>query len=168
MRSLLLVPVLFALLAPTTSAQRFAAPFVTLKDQAPQVRQIVPTTGRPGSPAGAIVAGILGGTAGLFAGSWLGAGIEGDCHRDDPGLNGAVYGGLIGEGLGLALGAHVGDGLRGNFALDLLASAGGAVLGFGVASATNDPVVLFPAAAAQMMLVVAAELGSARKKSVNQ
>lgn len=168
MRAALLVPVLAALLAPTASAQRLPAPFPSVKDQTPQVRRVVPIAGRAGSPLGAVVGGILGGTAGLLGGAVLGAGMEGPCYCDDPGLMGAVYGGLIGEGVGLALGAHLGDGLRGNFALDLLASAGGAALAIGVASASSDGAVLIPAAAVQMVLVTLVELGSARSKARNR
>src|SRR5512147_2840703 len=113
-RAALLGPVLFALLAPTASAQRLPAPFFTLRDQTPQVDQALPTAGRPGNVATVVFGGILGGTAGLFGGAMLGSRMEGPCHCDDPGLMGAVYGGLIGEAVGLALGAHLGDGLQGN------------------------------------------------------
>jgi hypothetical protein len=48
----------------------------------------------------------LGATAGLFAGGYLGAVIEGDsCHCDDPGLQGALIGAPVGMVLGGILGA---------------------------------------------------------------
>lgn len=48
----------------------------------------------------------IGATAGLFAGGYLGAVIEGDgCHCDDPGLQGALIGAPVGMVLGGILGA---------------------------------------------------------------
>jgi hypothetical protein len=47
---------------------------------------------------GALIAG--GVVAGLFAGGYLGAAIEGDCRCDDPGLKGVLIGMPVGGVLG--------------------------------------------------------------------
>ena len=53
-----------------------------------------------------ILGGAIGGVAGLFAGGYLGAKIEGDdCGCDDPGLQGALIGAPIGMIAGAILGA---------------------------------------------------------------
>jgi hypothetical protein len=53
-----------------------------------------------------IFGGIVGATAGLFAGGYIGQAIEGDsCHCDDPGLMGALIGAPIGAVAGGILGA---------------------------------------------------------------
>jgi len=53
-----------------------------------------------------IVGALLGGTAGFFAGGYLGATIDGDCGGcDDPGLMGAIIGAPIGAAVGGILGA---------------------------------------------------------------
>jgi hypothetical protein len=53
-----------------------------------------------------ILGGIVGATAGFFAGGYTGAWIEGDrCHCDDPGLQGALIGAPIGAAVGGVLGA---------------------------------------------------------------
>lgn len=47
----------------------------------------------------------VGATAGLFAGGYIGAWIEGDrCHCDDPGLMGALIGAPVGAVAGGILG----------------------------------------------------------------
>jgi hypothetical protein len=58
------------------------------------------------SVARRVLGGAVGATAGLFAGGYLGAAIEGDrCHCDDPGLKGALIGIPIGAVTGGVLGA---------------------------------------------------------------
>ncbi len=58
------------------------------------------------SVARRILGGAIGATAGLFAGGYLGAAIEGDgCHCDDPGLKGALIGAPAGAVTGGILGA---------------------------------------------------------------
>jgi hypothetical protein len=79
--------------------------------------------------------------------------------------SGTILGGLIGEGAGLALGAHLGDGSRGSLAQDLLASAAGAVAGIALARGVNNDILLVPAMAIQIGLVVGIELKSARLKA---
>jgi hypothetical protein len=162
MRTLLLVPVLLPLVAPSASAQWLPAPFATLKDRTPQAHQAPYTAHRPGHRAGAIVGGILGATAGLLGGAMLGSGMKCPSVCENAG---AISSGLIGEGAGLALGAHLGNGSRGNLAQDLLASAGGAVVGIALASGANDAVLLIPAMAFQVGLVAGIELKSARLKA---
>ena len=64
------------------------------------------TAQRERSTTRKIVGAALGATAGLFAGGYLGAVIEGDrCHCDDPGLQGALIGAPIGTVVGGILGA---------------------------------------------------------------
>ncbi len=53
-----------------------------------------------------VLGAVVGGTAGLFVGGYLGATIEGDrCHCDDPGLQGALIGAPVGAAAGGILGA---------------------------------------------------------------
>lgn len=53
-----------------------------------------------------VVGAALAGTAGFFAGGYLGAVIDGDCGGcDDPGLKGALIGAPIGAAVGVVLGA---------------------------------------------------------------
>ncbi len=159
MRSLLLVPVIIALAAPPVSAQRLPAPFASVRDQRSQIGQARPDTTPSRNPGGAIIGGVVGAAAGLFAGIMAG---------DMLGGRGKAYGGLIGEATGVALGAFLGDNLRGNLATDLVASAGGAALGWLIADSADDPALLFPAAALQTAVVVGIELGVAWKKSARQ
>jgi hypothetical protein len=65
-----------------------------------------PGSGRRRSVGRRILGGAIGATAGLFAGGYLGAVIEGDsCHCDDPGLKGALIGAPVGLVTGGILGA---------------------------------------------------------------
>lgn len=67
--------------------------------------QTVPS-GRKRSVGRRILGGAIGATAGLFAGGYLGAVIEGDrCNCDDPGLMGALIGAPVGAVTGGILGA---------------------------------------------------------------
>ena len=165
MRFMLLVPVLVVLFARSASAQWLPAPFVTLRGQAPRARQALSRAPGPGHPVPAVLGGVVGGAAGLFAGGMVGAAMESDCHCDDLALAGIVYGGLIGESVGLALGTHLGDGRGGNFALDLLTSAAGAGLGLALAAGENGGAALISVAALQVVLVAAVEVGAARQKA---
>lgn len=63
---------------------------------------------RERSMARKVFGGVLGATAGLFAGGYLGAVIEGDrCQCDDPGLQGALIGAPIGTVVGAILGFKI-------------------------------------------------------------
>jgi hypothetical protein len=63
-------------------------------------------SGRKRSVTRRILGGAIGATAGLFAGGYLGAAIEGDrCNCDDPGLMGALIGAPVGAVTGGILGA---------------------------------------------------------------
>jgi hypothetical protein len=44
-------------------------------------------------------------TGGLFVGANVGAGMEGPCGCDDPGLEGAILGGLLGNAIGASIAA---------------------------------------------------------------
>jgi hypothetical protein len=64
------------------------------------------SSGRKRSVGRRILGGAIGATAGLFAGGYLGAAIEGDrCNCDDPGLMGALIGAPVGAVTGGILGA---------------------------------------------------------------
>ncbi len=66
------------------------------------------TSSRKRSVGRKILGGAIGATAGLFAGGYLGAKIEGDrCNCDDPGLVGALIGAPVGAVAGGILGALV-------------------------------------------------------------
>lgn len=66
------------------------------------------STRRERSVGRMILGGAIGATAGLFAGGYLGAVIEGDrCHCDDPGLQGALIGAPIGTVVGAILGVKL-------------------------------------------------------------
>ena len=88
---------------------------VSFGDAAPAVLR---TTGAParsarltgGHRAGSrkLVGGLIGATAGFFAGAYLGAAIEGQgCACDDPGLKGAMIGAPIGTVVGAVLGVKL-------------------------------------------------------------
>jgi hypothetical protein len=65
-----------------------------------------PAPSRKKSVGRRVLGGAIGATAGLFAGGYLGAAIEGDrCHCDDPGLTGALIGAPVGAVTGGILGA---------------------------------------------------------------
>ncbi len=65
-----------------------------------------PAPRRPRSWQRRLLGGVVGAAAGLFAGGYLGATIEGDdCHCDDPGLMGALIGAPIGTVAGAIAGA---------------------------------------------------------------
>ena len=65
-----------------------------------------PAPSRKRSVTRRVLGGAVGATAGLFAGGYLGAAIEGDrCHCDDPGLVGALIGVPVGAATGGILGA---------------------------------------------------------------
>jgi hypothetical protein len=51
-----------------------------------------------------VLGGAIGGVGGLFAGGYIGAALEPDCHCDDPGLIGALIGAPIGAAVGATLG----------------------------------------------------------------
>ena len=67
-------------------------------------RVAVQTTGRERSWGWKVAGGAIGAVGGFFAGGYLGAALEPDCHCDDPGLKGA----LIGAPIGAVAGAIVG------------------------------------------------------------
>jgi len=82
-----------------------------------------------------VLGGVLGGTAGLFAGALVG-------HRFDTApcedcIEGAFYGALVGEAVGAALGVHLANGGRGNVLPILGVSVGIAALGYGLAAADH-------------------------------
>jgi hypothetical protein len=55
-----------------------------------------------------VLGGVIGATAGFFAGAYLGAAIEGQgCSCDDPGLQGAMIGAPIGAVVGAILGVKL-------------------------------------------------------------
>ena len=62
---------------------------------------IQPPSGTKNRTAQKVTAGVALGVVGMFAGAWIGAGLEGNsCHCDDPGLKGAMIGIPIGAVLG--------------------------------------------------------------------
>jgi hypothetical protein len=64
------------------------------------------SSGRKRSALLRVLAGAIGATAGLFAGGYLGAAVEGDrCNCGDPGLQGALIGAPVGAVTGGVLGA---------------------------------------------------------------
>ena len=84
-------------------------------DAAPAVLR---TTGAPAGPAWLtgghrsgnrkVLGGLIGATAGFFAGAYLGAAIEGQgCACDDPGLKGAMIGAPVGTVVGAVLGVKL-------------------------------------------------------------
>jgi len=82
-----------------------------------------------------VLGGVLGGTAGLFAGALVG-------HRFDTApcedcIEGAFYGALVGEAVGAALGVHLANGGRGHVLPILGVSVGIAALGYGLAAADH-------------------------------
>jgi hypothetical protein len=82
-----------------------------------------------------VLGGVLGGTAGLFAGAVVG-------HRFDAApcedcIEGALYGAFVGEAVGAALGVHLANGGRGDVLPMLGVSVGIAALGFGLAAADH-------------------------------
>ena len=86
-----------------------ASPEITPQWQTPQLvaRQGGQSTAASGkrTPMRIFLGAAVGATAGLFAGGYLGAWIEGDrCHCDDPGLMGALIGAPIGAAAGGILG----------------------------------------------------------------
>jgi hypothetical protein len=127
-RTVAAAAVLLALLIPTSPAQAQevvkvetrAAPLTltqsaiehakkaalesTPSPQGPVTRVQAPPRER--STTRKIVGALLGGTAGFFAGGYLGAAIDGDCGGcDDPGFMGAIIGAPIGAAVGGILGA---------------------------------------------------------------
>lgn len=170
MRTLFLIPVSFSLAASPSPAiaQRQTPAFRALERADPTVVEQYPTLIRPASnPAGTVVGGVLAGTAGLFAGAMIGGSLENSywpCNCDDPGLVGAVYGALIGETMGLATGAHLGNGRRGNLGLDVLVSAGTAVLGVAMLSG-GDGSALLALPVVQLVAVAVTETSVGRSKA---
>lgn len=170
MRHWFLIPAFVGLLASPdcAAAQRLEPAFRSLEQAGPEAVEQDPASVRPAStPAGAVGGALLGGTVGFFAGAIIGGRLENSywpCHCDDPGLVGAVYGALIGETVGLATGAHLGNGGRGNLGLDVLVSAGTAVLGVAMFSGGDGTGVL-AVPVAQLVTVVLTETSVGKAKA---
>ena len=76
---------------------------------APTFEQPVHQVGQnQSSPGRKVALGILFGIAGFYAGGLLGAGLEPNCHCDDPGLKGAMIGVPIGTVAGAMFGVWLG------------------------------------------------------------
>lgn len=71
-------------------------------------------------------AGLLGGTAGFFAGGLVGGNVAcaGDDHDDFCGLIGGFWGAAVGTSVGIPLAVHLANGRRGNYGRSQLVSAG--------------------------------------------
>ena len=103
---------------------------------------------RPGAPRAdstsnglfpPIALGLVGGTVGLLAGGFAGAGLAEASDCDALGcLAYPLLGGVIGEAVGLSSGVHLGT-ERGNYLTTLLGGALGTAVGLGVVRATDEP-----------------------------
>lgn len=170
MRNRILVLILLSLVATPGAAlaQRLEPSFPSLELAAPAaVEQHPVSVSRASNPAGMVAGALLGGTAGFFAGAMIGGSLENrywPCSCDDPGLLGAVYGALIGETVGLATGAHLGNGRRGNLGLDVLMSAGVAVLGVAMFSG-GDGTGLIAVPLGQLVAVALTEVSAGNSKA---
>jgi len=112
-----------------------------------------------------ILAGLGGGTVGLFAGGlagWQLAGGNSICGDDACGLEGGAYGAIIGESALLPLGVHLANHNRGNYWLSLLASAGIGAAGILAVDAANDGWPLIGVPVAQVISSILIERATAR------
>ena len=110
-----------------------------------------------------IVAGAVGGVAGMYGGLIIGASIENDPYADDI-TTGMALGFIAGEMLMLPVGVHLGNRRKGSFLADLAVST---VVGAGaifVTSVSNDGTPLLIGALVQYASVVAVERATARKR----
>jgi hypothetical protein len=94
--------------APALDLNRWTSPpyeKAVAMDTAPPSQTATAPPSKKRTPTRIILGAIVGATAGLFAGGYLGAAIEGDsCHCDDQGLTGALIGAPIGAVVGGVLG----------------------------------------------------------------
>ena len=115
-----------------------------------------------------IFGGLVGGAIGFFAFGFAGALIADSQASDDSegfeALGGFVIGAIIGESVLLPLGVHIADKRRGDFATELLVSAGIAAVGIGLTGAMEDLAVVFLPAVpiAQLAATIAIERKPAR------
>ena len=107
-----------------------------------------------------ILGGLIGGTAGFFAGALIGGAAGGGnrlCGDDPCGLEGALWGAGAGVSLGVPFGVHVANHGRGRLAEVLLASVAAAGFGLVAAHATDNGLPLLFVPVAQLSLSLAIE-----------
>ncbi len=113
-----------------------------------------------------ILAGLGGGTVGLFAGGlggWQIGGGNSICGDDACGLEGGAYGAIIGESALLPLAVHLANHHRGSYWLSLLASAGIGAAGVVAVDATNDGWPLIGVPIGQMITSILIERATAKQ-----
>lgn len=109
-----------------------------------------------------VLAGVVGGAVGLFAGGYVGGkALEGDCEDCD--LLGLVYGGIIGEAAGVPLGIHLANGRRGSYGVALLPSLAIAGAGIALAGAADRSELLLAVPVFQVVSSIAVDRMPARK-----
>ena len=155
---------LLALLAVPLRAQRPAPALPHYRATLPVPTARSTSRGEAGIPAMAI-AGVIGGTVGVFGGGLIGSAVGGGnaiCGDDACGLEEAVYGAILGESVLLPLGVHLANGRRGNYGLSLLASVGIGALGILAVDASNDGIPLLVVPVAQLITSIAIERTTSR------
>ncbi len=157
---------LAALLALPLTAQRQAVPLTRYRAPSLFDRAIArpAATDQAGIPAMAL-AGVIGGTVGVFGGGLIGSAVGGGnaiCGDDACGLEEAVYGAILGESVTLPLGVHLANRGRGNYGLSLLASVGIGALGILAVDASNDGIPLLVVPVAQLVTSIAIERATSR------
>lgn len=136
------------LLAAPLAGQQRAAAFPTWRPPLTATPRNEARAASPGIP-GLVLAGLIGGTVGVFAGGFIGSALGGGnaiCGDDACGLEEAVYGAIIGESALLPLGVHLANHRRGSYGLSLLASGAIALAGVAAVDATDDgwPLIAVP------------------------
>lgn len=156
---------LLALVALPLHAQRPATPLV--RYEAP----VLAAAADPSAPStrasipGMVLAGVTGGTIGVFGGGLIGSAVGGGnaiCGDDACGLEEAVYGAILGESVTLPLGVHLANRRRGNYGLSLLASVGIGALGILAVEASNDGWPLLAVPAGQLVTSILIERATSR------